>query len=57
MLRIQNEHDWNEQNDSLCYNIEDGAIFLYRYLILTFSSMRILLKMLLNNITELFQIF
>ncbi|KAG5319610.1 UBP47 hydrolase, partial [Pseudoatta argentina] len=30
VLRIQNEHDWNEHHDSLSYNFEDGAVFLYR---------------------------
>ncbi|XP_020285406.1 ubiquitin carboxyl-terminal hydrolase 47 isoform X2 [Pseudomyrmex gracilis] len=30
VLRIQNEHDWNEQPDSLSLNFEDGAVFLYR---------------------------
>lgn len=31
VLRIQNEHDWNEHHDSLSFNFEDGAVFLYRY--------------------------
>lgn len=31
VLRIHNGHDWNEQHDSLSYNFEDGAVFLYRY--------------------------
>ncbi|XP_036142205.1 ubiquitin carboxyl-terminal hydrolase 47 isoform X2 [Monomorium pharaonis] len=30
VLRIQNEHDWNEHHDSLSFNFEDGAVFLYR---------------------------
>ena len=37
MLRIQNEHDWNEHHDSLFfYNFEDGAVFLYRYVFIIF---------------------
>ncbi|XP_014476405.1 PREDICTED: ubiquitin carboxyl-terminal hydrolase 47 isoform X4 [Dinoponera quadriceps] len=30
VLRIQNEHDWNEHNDSLSINFEDGDVYLYR---------------------------
>ncbi|KAL6422951.1 hypothetical protein ACFW04_010448 [Cataglyphis niger] len=30
VLRIQNELDWNEPHDSLAFNFEDGAVFLYR---------------------------
>ncbi|XP_070171838.1 ubiquitin carboxyl-terminal hydrolase 47 isoform X1 [Polyergus mexicanus] len=30
VLRIQNELDWNEHHDSLAFNFEDGAVFLYR---------------------------
>ncbi|XP_071555932.1 ubiquitin carboxyl-terminal hydrolase 47 isoform X1 [Temnothorax nylanderi] len=30
VLRIQNEHDWSEHHDSLSFNFEDGAVFLYR---------------------------
>jgi len=43
VLRIQNEHDWNEHHDSLSFNFEDGAVFLYRYIFIIF-----LVKLLLN---------
>lgn len=39
MLRIQNEHDWNEHHDSLSYNFEDGAVFLYRYIFIIFVKL------------------